>query len=99
MECLFEHGVRIPEEVSIIGYDDIYFASLTRVPLTTVHQSKFRMGEIAARGLLEIIKAGGPPPEGHHFLIHPKLVVRESCRDPGDQEPGDQEASGQEADE
>jgi LacI family transcriptional regulator len=86
MECLFEHGVRIPQEVSIIGYDDIYFASLTRVPLTTIHQSKFRMGEIAARGLLEMIKRGGPPAEGHHFLIHPKLVVRESCQEPGGQE-------------
>jgi DNA-binding LacI/PurR family transcriptional regulator len=82
MECLFEHGVRIPADVSIIGYDDIYFASLTRVPLTTIHQSKFRMGEIAARGLLEMLRQGGSPAAGHHFLIHPKLVVRESCREP-----------------
>jgi LacI family transcriptional regulator len=82
MECLFEHGVRIPGDVSIIGYDDIYFASLTRVPLTTIHQSKFRMGEIAARGLLEMLREEPGPREGHHFLIHPKLVVRESCQEP-----------------
>ena len=81
MDCLLEHGMRIPEDVSIIGYDDIYLASLTRVPLTTVHQSKFRMGGIAAKGLLEIIRNPDGAPEAHHFLIHPKLVVRESCRE------------------
>ena len=81
MDCLLAHGIRIPEEVSIIGYDDIYFASLTRVPLTTIHQSKFRMGEIAARGLLEIIQRPEGSYEGHHFLIQPKLVVRQSCKE------------------
>jgi len=93
MECLFEHGVRIPQDVSIIGYDDIYLAPITRVPLTTVHQSKFRMGEIAARGLLEMLQRGQAPEEGHHFLIHPKLVVRESCQEAGGQEPACQEVT------
>jgi LacI family transcriptional regulator len=81
MDCLLEHGLRIPEDVSIIGYDDIYVASLTRVPLTTIHQSKFRMGEIAAKGLLEIIKHPSDATDAHHFLIHPKLVIRESCKE------------------
>lgn len=80
MDCLLEHGLRIPEDVSIIGYDDIYLASLTRIPLTTIHQSKFRMGEIAAKGLLEIIKHPSDATDAHHFLIHPKLVIRESCK-------------------
>ncbi len=83
MECLLDRGLRIPEDVSIIGYDDIYLASLTRVPLTTIHQSKFRMGEIAAKGLLNILEKKGEGSEGHQFLIHPRLVVRESCQEYG----------------
>jgi len=80
MESLLEHGVRIPEDVSVIGYDDIYLAGLLRVPLTTVHQSKFKMGEIAASGLIDRLSRsdGG---QGHHFLIKPRLVVRGSCRE------------------
>jgi DNA-binding LacI/PurR family transcriptional regulator len=81
MDCLLEHGLRIPKDVSIIGYDDIYVASLARVPLTTIHQSKFRMGEIAAKGLLEIINHPSDATDAHHFLIHPKLVIRESCKE------------------
>jgi LacI family transcriptional regulator len=80
MECLLTAGVRIPQEVSIIGYDDIYLAPFLRVPLTTVHQSKYKMGEIAASGLVEGIdrKADG---QAHHFLIKPRLIVRESCQE------------------
>jgi DNA-binding LacI/PurR family transcriptional regulator len=50
------------------------------VPLTTVHQSKYKMGEIAASGLLEFInrKRNG---QAHHFLIKPRLIVRDSCQE------------------
>jgi DNA-binding LacI/PurR family transcriptional regulator len=78
MESLFEHGVRIPEDVSVIGYDDINFAGLVRVPLTTIHQPKFKMGELAARQLIDQIERGR---EGvvRQFLVEPSLVVRKSC--------------------
>ena len=78
MESLFAHDVRIPEDVSIIGYDDINFAGLVRVPLTTIHQPKFKMGELAARQLIDQIESGK---EGvaRQFLVEPSLVVRKSC--------------------
>jgi LacI family transcriptional regulator len=78
MECLLENDVRIPEDVSIIGYDDINFAGLVRVPLTTIHQPKFKMGELAARLLIDRIERGE---EGaaRQFLLTPSLVVRKSC--------------------
>jgi LacI family transcriptional regulator len=80
MECLLTEGLRIPEQISIIGYDDIYLAPFLRVPLTTVHQSKYKMGEIAASGLIERInrKRNG---QAHHFLIKPRLIVRDSCKE------------------
>ncbi len=79
MECLLEHGIRIPEDVSIIGYDDINIAGLVRVPLTTVHQAKYKMGEIAAQQLLYKIEQDD---EGvaRQFLVKPKLIIRNSCK-------------------
>jgi LacI family transcriptional regulator len=80
LESLFALGIRVPQEVSIIGYDDIYIAGLLRVPLTTVHQAKYRMGQIAAAGLLEMLD-GRQEPGGRQVLIAPKLVIRESCKE------------------
>ena len=52
---LIESGIRIPEQVSVIGYDDIKLAKLCKVALTTVSQNAFRIGETAAKKLLDII--------------------------------------------
>jgi DNA-binding LacI/PurR family transcriptional regulator len=74
--------VRIPEDVSIIGYDDINIAGLIRVPLTTIHQPNFRMGEIGASQLIDKIERAERG-VARQFLIQPKLVVRDSCRRSG----------------
>ena len=80
MESLLAHGYRVPGQVSIIGYDDISLAGLVRVPLTTVHQAKYRMGQIAAAGLLRMLD-GSQPPRGQQFLIKPRLIIRDSCKE------------------
>ena len=80
MESLIARGIRVPQDVSVIGYDDIYMDGFLRVPLTTVHQAKFRMGQIAASGLLAVLD-GTEAPGGRQFLIKPRLVIRESCRE------------------
>jgi LacI family transcriptional regulator len=86
LESLLACGIRVPEEVSIVGYDDIYIAGLLRVPLTTVHQAKYRMGQIAATGLLHMLDGSQKPigqqkPSGKQFLITPRLIIRESCKE------------------
>ena len=79
IEALLEREVRVPEDVSIIGYDDINIAGLIRVPLTTIHQPNFRMGEIGASQLIDKIERAERG-VARQFLIQPKLVERESCR-------------------
>jgi len=81
LEGLFAHGIRVPEAVSLIGYDDVYIAGMLRVPLTTIHQAKYRMGQIAATGLLRILD-GTQKSGGQQFLIKPRLIIRESCKEP-----------------
>jgi DNA-binding LacI/PurR family transcriptional regulator len=52
---LQENGLRIPEDVSVVGYDNISIAAYLFPPLTTLHQHKFELGEGAARMMLEVL--------------------------------------------
>jgi LacI family transcriptional regulator len=55
-----ELGKRVPEDVSIVGFDDIDIAKFTNPPLTTVHVPHHRMGRLAAEQLLAMRRGGGP---------------------------------------
>ncbi len=76
MNRIVNCGIKIPEQVSIIGYDDIRLANLCRIPLTTISQSSNMMGTIAATQLLNQIHGNSDKPFKH--LIEPTLVMRES---------------------
>jgi DNA-binding LacI/PurR family transcriptional regulator len=76
IRAIGEAGLRVPADVSVIGFDDIPSAAYTRPSLTTVRQPLLKMGEIAARTLLEQIEQRSEyVPE---IAIEPELVVRES---------------------
>jgi LacI family transcriptional regulator len=68
-----EAGLRVPADLTIVGYDNIYAAGIGRVSLTTVDQSGHSTGSISARLLLERL-AGRTKPV--HHVIAPRLVVR-----------------------
>lgn len=71
-----EAGLRVPDDVSVVGFDDIQFAEHISPSLTTVRQPLRKMGEMAARTLLERIETGenGVP----KITIEPEFVVRQS---------------------
>lgn len=74
---LAELRIPIPEQVSILGYDNIRIASLCRIPLTTISQSSVDMGKLATNMLLHLIK-NKEEHEVLHHLIKPELICRES---------------------
>jgi LacI family transcriptional regulator len=76
-----EHGIRIPSQLSVIGFDGIDLGRYIYPALTTVGQSIRRQGEIASATLLERIRKGG---EGRlrKIIINPELIVRESTGAP-----------------
>jgi LacI family transcriptional regulator len=78
VDGLIDHGIGVPSQVSVIGYDNITFAERYRIPLTTVNQAKKTMGEFAAGELLEMIPDRKRQPA--RYLLKPRLVVRDSCR-------------------
>ncbi len=80
ISALHEAGLRVPDDVSVVGFDDIQSAAYINPPLTTVKQPLQKMGEIAARTLLDRIENRVKYiPE---IAIEPELVVRRSTASP-----------------
>ncbi|MDZ8201084.1 LacI family DNA-binding transcriptional regulator [Microbacterium sp. SSW1-59] len=73
---LIASGVRVPEDIAVVGYDDIEFASVAAVPLTSVRQPARDMGRRAAE--LLIARITGDEPDGAKVMFEPELVVRAS---------------------
>ena len=77
MHGLLEAGVRIPEDIRMVGIDDVKYASMLPVPLTTHHQNCGDIGSIAISAMLERIERPGLPTRD--ILLQATLVVRKSC--------------------
>jgi LacI family transcriptional regulator/LacI family repressor for deo operon, udp, cdd, tsx, nupC, and nupG len=77
--ALAEVGLRVPDDVSVVGYDDIPLAEYLPIPLTSVRVPKFRMGQIAAEMLVRHIEAREALPPQRVYL-EAELVVRQSTR-------------------
>jgi DNA-binding LacI/PurR family transcriptional regulator len=71
-------GFRVPEDVSIAGFDDIDFASFCNPPLTTVRVPASKMGEIAVEVLMEMIQGKSRKPR--QVTLDTEVIIRDSCR-------------------
>jgi LacI family transcriptional regulator len=69
-------GLRIPDDIAIVGYDDVSFAGMAFVPLTSIRQPAYELGFRAAELLLE--EASGRPHRHQQIMFTPELVTRES---------------------
>ena len=76
MRALISHGLRVPQDVSVVGFDDIRFARYTSPPLTTVAQPKNALGREAMTMLIELLHDPGVPPRKR--VLSADLVVRGS---------------------
>ncbi|HRR90894.1 MAG TPA: LacI family DNA-binding transcriptional regulator [bacterium] len=66
-----ELGIKIPEELSVVGFDDIFFSSFTDPPLTTIKQFKEELGRMAVELLFKLMEG-----ERESLLIEPELIIR-----------------------
>jgi DNA-binding LacI/PurR family transcriptional regulator len=82
IRAIRDHGLRVPEDISVMGFDDIQTASYYNPSLTTIRQPLHQMGAAAARILLQRIRGSGDVPKDLPVL--PELIIRESTCPPND---------------
>jgi LacI family transcriptional regulator len=86
IRALMNHGLRVPEDVSVVGFDDIEGAAYHNPSLTTIRQPLNEMGKVSARILLQRIRGQQAMPENVPIL--PELIIRESTCPPPARRPG-----------
>ncbi len=80
IRALRDHGLGVPDDVSVVGFDDIQSAAFHNPSLTTIRQPLHQMGTIAARVLLQRVRGQNSVP--HMLSVLPELVIRESTCPP-----------------
>jgi DNA-binding LacI/PurR family transcriptional regulator len=74
------HGLKVPEDISVVGFDDLVLSQYTDPPLTTIHQPMRRMGNLAMETLLELLSGST---SAYNIKVPGELVVRQSTSRPG----------------
>jgi LacI family transcriptional regulator len=77
-EAVLDAGLKIPENMALVGFDDIAFSALKGVEITTVSQKKYEMGSLAVKILIDKIENRIPTMVNQIFLT-PELIIRNSC--------------------
>ncbi len=85
LRALHEHGLRVPEDVSVTGFDDIDLAAFASPPLTTVRQDAGAMGTRAVHALLSMVDGAAVEP----IVLPTEIVVRRSTATPREPAPGE----------
>jgi LacI family transcriptional regulator len=75
---LFRHGLKVPDDVSLVGFDDLPTSMYATPPLSTIQQPAYELGRMAAASVLQLI--GGTVPDA--VLPAPQLLIRESSQAP-----------------
>ena len=78
LSAIKEKGLKVPEDISLAGFDDTDFAAYCDPPLTTVRVPAFEMGQLAVRVLLEMIENG--PNHICQYCLDTNLIIRDSCK-------------------
>jgi len=76
LKSLHEHGIRVPEDISVIGFDDLGFAPFLNPPLTTVRAPTERVGQIATERLFGILENH---PSDEVIILPTEIIFRRSC--------------------
>lgn len=79
VQAIKNHHLRIPEDISIIGFDDIPMAAFIDPPMTTIRLPAYEIGREAGESLINLIR--GNEPKSRQLMLNTELIIRESTRD------------------
>jgi len=78
LKCFHHNNIEIPEQVSIIGFDDYEWAEIVTPPITAIYQNAYRMGEEGANSLIDKIEKKGNENKNRRVVLSAELVLRQS---------------------
>lgn len=78
LKAINEAGLKVPDDIAMVGYDDTEFCEYTNPTLTSVKQPRYAMGEKAMSILVSILKSKQKPSAGNKICLMPELIVRNS---------------------
>jgi LacI family transcriptional regulator len=78
-QAILEEGRKVPEEIAIVGFNDIEFTAMKGIELTTIGQKKYEMGSIAIKTLVEKIEGGEIKSSTKEIILNPELIIRKTC--------------------
>src|SRR5437868_6409443 len=76
MREAYERNIRVPQDLSLVGFDDIRLSEFTTPPLTTVQMSQSELAQLAFEALLDAANRKVPAREGNEYVLHTNLVLR-----------------------
>jgi len=82
VRALHEAGLRVPRDVSVVGFDDVQSAAFQNPALTTVRQPLRTMGMLAGEAIVRQIGAPAETTSSRQVMVDPELIVRESTAPP-----------------
>jgi LacI family transcriptional regulator len=77
MDAIRQRSLRVPDDIAVLGFDDIPQAALVRPALTTIQQPLEKMGRVATQMLLDLLEA--PESKIQRIELPTKLIIRDSC--------------------
>jgi LacI family transcriptional regulator len=77
LQAIRRAGLSIPDDIALVGFDDLSHATMVDPPLTTVRQPIRRLGALAANTLVDLLRNG--PDKPRRLILPTELVIRESC--------------------
>lgn len=78
LQTLDHAGLSIPEDIALVGYDDLEWSSISMIPLTTVSQPRHLLGRTAVEMIMELLDEPGQKISARHVVLDPTLVIRET---------------------
>lgn len=73
-----KYGYRIPEDISVVGFDDLFYSGIMEVPLTSIHQPSYEIGETAVKKIVELLRDETTKNEA--IIYKPELIARNSVQ-------------------
>jgi DNA-binding LacI/PurR family transcriptional regulator len=76
LQAISEAGLKVPEDIAVVGFDDLEFSGFTNPPLTTIRQPRYEMGQKSMEVLVGVLR--GDEENGRKICLAPELVIRKS---------------------